>query len=120
MAEEKLKNVWAEKLKNVWSEKNVFGLKRELFWAEKNVFGLKRRAHVNQKKRKGGLKQKWGAETQTEKGKGGAALKERKKKAETEKGCWSERAEQRIFQHLFSFKSSQKNYGEFIYVEFNF
>ena len=106
MAEEKLKNVWAEKLKNVW--------------AEKNVFGLKKRAHVNQKKRKGGLKQKWGAETQTEKGKGGAALKERKKKAETEKGCWSERAEQRIFQHLFSFKSSQKNYGEFIYVEFNF
>ena len=24
-----------EKLKNVWAEKNVFGLKRELFWAEK-------------------------------------------------------------------------------------
>ena len=47
-----------EKLKNVWAEKNVFGLKRELFWAEKNVFGLKKRAHVNQKKRKGGLKQK--------------------------------------------------------------
>ena len=28
--------------------------------------------------------------------------------------------EQRIFQHLFSFKSSQKNYGEFVYVGFNF
>ena len=60
-----------------------------------------------------------------------AALKQKKKKkkgAETEKkeercGTEAERKrglEQRIFQHLFSFKSSQKNYGEFVYVEFNF
>ena len=40
----KKRRVAEEKLKNVW--------------AEKNVFGLKKRAHVNQKKRKGGLKQK--------------------------------------------------------------
>ena len=46
----------------------------------------------------------------------GVALKEKeRKRLKQKKG-----AEQRIFQHLFSFKSSQKNYGEFVYVGFNF
>ena len=75
----------------------------------------------------GRLKQKnRSAKTETEKGGGTEAKK--KKGAETEKkeercGTEAERKrglEQRIFQHLFSFKSSQKNYGEFIYVGFNF
>ena len=46
-----------------------------------------------------------------------------KQKKEENSGAEAERKrglEQRIFQHLFSFKSSQKNYGEFIYVGFNF
>ena len=49
---------------------------------------------------------------------------ERKRKLEQRKvqrWSWTERAEQIIFQQLFSFQSSQKkNYGEFVYVEFNF
>ena len=59
-----------------------------------------------------------------------AALKQKKKKRglkqeKKEERCGTEAErkrglEQRIFQHLFSFKSSQKNYGEFIYVGFNF
>ena len=48
--------------KNVWAEKNVFGLKRELFWAEKNVFWaekkgtreLKRKERQKDKETKGG------------------------------------------------------------------
>ena len=49
--------------------------------------------------------------------------KGRKQKNEENSGVEAERKrglEQGIFQHLFSFKSSQKNYGEFVYVGFNF
>ena len=44
-------------------------------------------------------------------------------KQKEEKGAEAERKrglEQRIFQHLFSFQSSQKNYGELVCVGFNF
>ena len=59
-------------------------------------------------------------------------LKEKKNRVEREKGETEKGREQRtdverkrgleqrIFQHLFSFKSSQKNYGEIVYVGFNF
>ena len=60
-------------------------------------------------KKEAALKQKKKKKAETEKKKKGAA------KAERKRGL-----EQIIFQHLFSFKSSQKNYGEFIYVGFNF
>ena len=57
--------------------------------------------------------EKRGAETEAEKRE--KTLKQEEKKEKRRRG-----AEQRIFQQLFSFKSSQKNYGEFVYVEFNF
>ena len=81
---------------------------KECFWAEK-------KGTRELKEKKGKKKKKQRGSVETKKGK--------KQKKEENSGAEAERKrgpEQRIFQHLFSFKSSQKNYGEFVYVEFNF
>ena len=100
-----------------------------------NCFGLKimflgwKKGHTwVEKKRKAGRKRRSGAETETEKGREVRRWSRKKEKGwnrkkEERRGTEAEPKrglEQRIFQHLFSFKSSQKNYGEFVYVEFNF
>ena len=90
-----------------WAEKSVFGLKN--VWVEKkDTRELKRKERQEEKETKGGS-------AETEKGRKQKKKENSDAEAERKRGL-----EHRIFQHLFSFKSSQKNYGEFVYVGFNF
>ena len=93
------KKFWA-KAKTFWAEKSVFGLKN--IWAEKkSILGWKIKGNTpKEKKKKAGRKEKKkkGQLTETEKEKEVCGT-ERKRKM---------RAGQIIFQHLFSFESSQK------------
>ena len=127
-------------LENVLGWKKGFGLNWKRFWVEAKTFwAVKKKGNTSTEKKKWGAKDKrkehWtkaekGALTRKEKReqeKCGAELKEgrcwrKKEKAETKKKRglnWEDRDEI-YFQHLFSFKYSQKNYDEFVYVEFNF
>ena len=126
---------WAELKKALGWSKNVLGWTKKGFGAEKKKVNTstrkeggakgKRIKQKNKKKKKGGAgkenkkrevltrrrKEERGAEAERKRG-----LEQRK----VRRWSWTERAEQIIFQHLFSFKSFQKNDGEFVYVEFDF
>ena len=93
------KKFWAE-AKTFWAEKSVFGLKN--VWAEKkSILGWKIKGNTpKEKKKKAGRKEK--------KKRGGWPGNKKEKEV-----CGAERkrkmrAGQIIFQHLFSFESSQK------------
>ena len=123
-------------LKKILGWKKGFGLNWKRFWVEAKTLEKKRATRLQKRsealktrERSTEQKQKRGRwpEKKREQEKCGAELKEgrcwrKKEKAETKKKRglnWEDRYEI-YFQHLFSFKYSQKNYGEFVYVEFNF
>ena len=97
-----------------WTEE---GLKHVLGW--KSILGWKIKGNTpKEKKKKAGRKEKtkrggWPGKRKEKE----VCSAERKRKRGLEQ---RKRAEQIIFQHLFSFESSQKNDGEFVYVEFDF
>ena len=113
---------WTEKSfglkQNVLGRKKVFlGWKAEkcLGW-KRSILGWKIKGNTQkEKKKRVGAEQQRGKQKQKKEENSGVEAEKKRKRLKQKKG-----AEQRIFQQLFSFKSSQKNYGEFVYVEFNF
>ena len=122
---------WTEIKKVSWKQKRKKKKRNVLGWTEKH-FGLNTWAEKGQhirRKRKVSAGKKKGETTrwprkkrEEEKGAADQGRKEKKRK-----GHWSIKetlklveAEGDSFAFIFSFKSSQKNYGEFIYVGFNF